>query len=70
MTPLEALVLGYVQNHPMTRRSTVVEVLGDRDWQRQKRVREALDTLSALQYVQKIGTGKRNLRYQLKETQQ
>lgn len=46
MTPLEAIILRYVQNHPNTRRKTVVDAIGDRDWATEKRVRATLDVLT------------------------
>lgn len=63
MTPLESLVLRYVSTHPNTRRKTVVDALGAGEWNTQRRVRQALDTLSALRVIQTHGDGKRNLRY-------
>ena len=45
MTNLDAIVLRYITQHPSTRRKTVVEAIGDRDWNAQKRVRQTLDSL-------------------------
>jgi hypothetical protein len=45
MTPLEAIVLRYISNRPGTRRKTVVEAIGDRDWDTQRGVRQTLDSL-------------------------
>jgi hypothetical protein len=65
----EIVILSYISRHPMTRRSTVCESLSFGDWEAGKKIRAALDSLVARQIVQQIGTGKRNLRYQIKETQ-
>lgn len=56
MTPLEEIVLRYVHNHPATRRKTVVEAIGDRDWHTQKRVRATLDLLTSRGLLLKSNT--------------
>jgi hypothetical protein len=66
MTNLEAVVLRYVQNHPLTRHSTVVEAIGDRDWHTQKRVRQALDFLTTIGLLIRTGATKREYRYTVK----
>jgi hypothetical protein len=67
MTAMEMLVLRYVSNHAGTHHKTVVEALGDRDWQQQKKVREALAVLTAAGTLQRQGTGPRSYRYTTKE---
>ena len=70
MTNVELVIHRYISAHPTTRRGTIVDALSYGDWEAGHRIRVALDSLVARQIVQQIGTGKRNLRYQIKETQQ
>ena len=69
MTNAELVIHRYISAHAMTRRGTIVDALSYGDWEAGHRIRVALDSLVARQIVQQIGTGKRNLRYQIKETQ-
>jgi len=67
MTAMDMLVLRYVSNHAGTHHKTVVEALGDRDWQQQKKVREALAVLTGYGALQRRGTSARNWTYTKKE---
>jgi hypothetical protein len=66
MTSLDAIVLRYVTNHPGTRRRTVVEAIGDRDWDAQKRVRQTLDSLAMRRII--VPSASKPTRYTLAST--
>jgi hypothetical protein len=66
MTAMQQLVWQYVQQHPWTRRSTVVESLSGGERDRAKRIREALDVLCALKVLRYQKEG-RSIRYAEKE---
>lgn len=56
MTPIDLVILHYVQNHPNTRRGTVVDALSYGDRSAGHRIRVALDSLTARGLLTKSDT--------------